>query len=173
MIKPAFTQVLKFNKSTDIIKAKMGDTILVLTDSAYVLSGKRADYLNDKLAELDTIKGMYSDQSEDRRELIDKIEELDHLILNLRDDFIKDTLIISNNLKSIISDLDAISMDLRKNNEELKTNNIELQKRVIRLEQLIGELKKQMRGIWWNGIADKILAFGAGIVTGAAVILIL
>ncbi len=169
----AYSQVQQFSRNSDLIKAKKGDTIIVLTDSAYVLSGKRADYLNEKLDELDTIKSMYNDQSESRNELIEKIEELDKLIIKLRSDYIKDSVIISQSLNNVIIELGEISTDLRQNNRQLKENNIELQKRVLKLEELIGELKKEMRGIWWNGIADKVLAFTVGIATGAVLVLLL
>ncbi len=167
------SQQLLFDKNNDLIKARKGDTILIRTDSAYVLSGKRADYLNDKLDELDTIKSIYKDHADNHRELLQKIDELDKMISKLRSDFERDSLVLSQNLSNVINDLNLISEDLKKNNQMLKVNNTELQKRVVRLQELITELKKEMRGIWWNGIADKIFAFAAGIGTGAVLILLL
>ncbi|MEQ8358009.1 MAG: hypothetical protein RH860_00880 [Cytophagales bacterium] len=169
----ANSQQLTFDKNSDLIKAKKGDTIIIKTDSAYVLSGKRADYLNDKLDELDTIKRIYNNQSENHRELIQNIDELDDMIRKLRSDFERDSLILSQNLSNVINELNLISEDLKENNQMLKVNNTELQKRVVRLQELITELKKEMRGIWWNGIADKVIAFAAGIGTGAVLILLL
>ncbi len=41
------------------------------------------------------------------------------------------------------------------NNEMFKNNNELLEKKTVQLEGLVKELRKETRGIWWNGLLDK------------------
>jgi hypothetical protein len=58
-----FAQKKVFSTGDDVLKTSIGDTIIIASDSAYVLSGGRAEYLNNRLNELDTIKLLYLSQS--------------------------------------------------------------------------------------------------------------
>ena len=160
-----FAQKKVFSTGDDVLKTSIGDTIIIASDSAYVLSGGRAEYLNNRLNELDTIKLLYLSQSLHRDELINKINELDALLNQLKDEMVKDSLQIRSSLDIVINDLSKLSEDLKKNNDALGQNNDALKEHIERLNSVIKDLKKELRWIWWNGLSDKIFAFAIGIGT--------
>ncbi|PTB90918.1 hypothetical protein C9994_16475, partial [Marivirga lumbricoides] len=63
--------------------------------------------------------------------------------------------------------------DLKENNEELKQNNSSLKSEVDKLHELVEKLKKETRGIWWDGLTDKIIVFIGGAGVGALLLLLL
>jgi hypothetical protein len=172
---PALLQAQKrvFRNNSDVMKVRKGDLIEIEADSAFVLSGNRADYLNQRLNELDTIRRIYEGMGLQKEELIRQVDELSSLISNLKTDMVQDSIRIRNELGVVIQDLHAITADLKQNNLELRQNNEDLNVRIERLNTVIKELKREMRWIWWNGLTDKIVVFAAGVGVGAVLVLLL
>ncbi len=166
-------QLKTFDQYSDVSKYYKGDTIAIKTDSVFILSGGRAEYLNQRLNELDTIRRMYSDLSIQREEFHLKIDELDSLLKKLQIQMKNDSLQLRNNLQIVIDELAVLSQDLKENNQSLKNTNRELENRIESLNAVIKDLKREMRWIWWNGLNDKIVAFSAGILIGALVIFLI
>ena len=76
---------------------------------------------------------------------------------------------ISQNLSSIINDLDETLADLKTNNQTLKKSNSDLLSKIDQLERIVKDLKKETKWMWWNGLADKVVALVAGVGLGLLV----
>lgn len=166
-------QKKEFRKDSDVMKVHRGDVVDIRADSAFVLSGNRADYLNQRLNELDTIRRIYEGMDSQKEELIRQVDELSTLISNLKTGMVQDSIRIRHELGVVINELHAITSDLKQNNRDLKDNNRELQSRIESLQNVIRDLKREMRWIWWNGLTDKIVVFAAGVGLGALLVLVL
>ena len=80
---------------------------------------------------------------------------------------------VDDELTLIISEMDDALADLKRNNQVLKGNNDALQTKVNQLERIVKELRKEIRHIWWNGLTDKLVAFGVGVAAGALIVTLL
>lgn len=171
--KLALSQIKTFSESDDYLKLQHSDTVIIQSDSAYVLGYLRAEYLNRQLDRLDTIKELYSNVESFKTELNLQISELEKALNQLKNKSKSDSIEIRNSLQEVIIKLESISADLQDNNQRLKNNNIQLQERIEKLNSLIKSLNKELRWMWWNGMTDKILAFSGGILVGSLITLIL
>ena len=165
----ARTQNIKFSNNDDFIKTVRGEVIEINTDTAYVVSKSRVEFLNHKLDELQEIQQLYGDMDSNHKELLTELTRIQKLVDKLSSRLEEDSSLISLNLSSIINDLDETLADLKTNNQTLKKSNSDLLSKVDQLERIVKDLKKETKWMWWNGLADKVVAVVAGIGIGILV----
>ena len=159
-------QTIKFSDKDDLKRAFRGDVIEINTDTAYVVSKSRAEFLNQKLDELKEIQRLYNNLANNHNELFKELNRIQKLVSKLSSRLKGDSSMISRNLSSIIDDLDETLADLKNNNQTLKRSNSELLSKVNQLEKIVANLKKETRWMWWNGLADKFVALAGGVGIG-------
>lgn len=162
-------QTIKFSDKDDLKRAIRGDLIEINTDTAYVVSKSRAEFLNQKLDELKEIQRLYNNLANNHNQLFKELNRIQKLVGKLSSRLKGDSSMISRNLSSIIDDLDETLVDLKNNNQTLKRSNSELLSKIDQLEKIVSNLKKETRWMWWNGLADKIVALAAGVGIGILV----
>jgi len=69
-------------------------------------------------------------------------------------------------LEAIVQSLNETIATLKENNEDLATNNATLEQQIDKMKKTIKLLRKELRGIWWNGVMDKIITGTIGIGIG-------
>lgn len=168
-----FSQIKEFKSNDDYARLIHGDTLIVVADTAYVVSITRAEFINQKLDELDEIQTLYNDLTDNRNELLNELKKTHKTLGKLLVHMQGDATYINNDLTTLINELNQSLSDLKTNNETLKNNNVELGSKVAQLQRLVSELKKETRGLWWNGVADKLVAFAGGVGAGVLLVIIL
>ena len=162
-------QNIKFSNNDDFIKTVRGEVIEINTDTAYVVSKSRVEFLNHKLDELQEIQQIYGDMANNHKDLLKELTRIQKLVNKLSSRLEEDSSLISQNLSSIINDLDETLADLKTNNQTLKKSNSDLLSKIDQLERIVKDLKKETKWMWWNGLADKVVALVAGVGLGLLV----
>lgn len=116
---------------------------------------------------------MYNDLVDNRNELFGELKKTHNVLTKLLSHLEGDSTLLSENVTDLINQLSVSLADLKSINEILKKNNNELKGKTEQLQRLVADLKKETRGIWWNGVADKIVVFVAGIGVGIIVVAII
>lgn len=159
-------QNVNFSNNDDFIKVTQGNVVTIKADTAYVVSKGRAAFLNEKLDELQEIQKMYNGIVANEKELKKELKNVQKLIGKLAASLEKDSAAISNNVIEIVDDLDDTLSELRESNTSLKQNNQTLLARTVELKRIVKDLRKETRGLWWNGLTDKLVAFAGGVGIG-------
>ncbi|HOU68170.1 MAG TPA: hypothetical protein PKW49_06275 [Paludibacteraceae bacterium] len=146
-----------------------GNQVKVEADSAYMVSKKRAAAINQRLDELDSLRSVCSVLMTRNNALSEGLSQTYNSLLHLKDELDKDADIQNRHLSSILNDLDKTNADLKSNNLSLKGNNEDFSTQIKELDSVVKKLKRETRWIWWNGCADKVVAFAAGIGVGVLV----
>ncbi len=165
-----YAQNLRFSNNDDFIKVTKGATVEIKADTAYVVSKGRADFLNQKLDELQEVQELYSGLLDNRNELKKELKIVQKLMSKLAANLEKDSAGISDNLTVIVSDLDETLTHLKENNRTLTENNASLLTRTNELKRIVKDLRKETRGLWWNGLTDKLVAFAGGVGIGVLLV---
>ena len=152
----AISQV-HFRNSDQKIMVTKGTTVSVDTDTAYVISKSRAQLLNERLDELETIRSVNESLRTNNRELTERIKRIEELISKLIGKMEADQAGTALDMNALIGELDSHLGKLKENNDQLATNNSNLEHQIALMDQTIRKLKKDIRGIWWNGITDKLI----------------
>lgn len=165
-------QELHFRVVDKKIKVVKGDIVQIDADTAYVISITVADQLNAKLNELKEARITNEKLVNVNSELVETIKKVEDLTEKL-------LMRMENGHQEVVADFDALIgqldsglTDLKKNNEVLEANNAALQGQIKEMQTTIRLLKKEIRGIWWNGIADKVVTGAAGVAIGILITLI-
>ena len=166
-------QNLTFSNKTNFTKVYSGDSIFIEADSAYVISNIKAEFLNQKLDDLDSVKVLYLDLASNHKKLISEIKNVSKQMAKLYSRFESDSTLISQHASTIIKELDSSLEELQETNKILGQNNTDLQYQVEQLKKIASELRKETRGIWWNGVADKLVVFAGGVGSGLLIALLL
>ena len=166
-------QQKQFLNSDSKILVVAGDVVTIKTDSAFVISKTTAQFLNQKLDELAEIQVLYNDIVDNRNELLDQLSNVQSQVSKLSNRLKNEQGKINGDLSTVLSGLDLALDDLKENNQALKANNTQLQAKIVQLENIVKDLRKEIRHIWWNGLTDKLVAFGVGVAAGALIVTIL
>ncbi|MFO7864142.1 MAG: hypothetical protein R6U85_09100 [Salinivirgaceae bacterium] len=169
----ANAQTVTFQSDDDKLMIFRGTTVEIDTDTAYIISSTRAQKLNRQLDELGQIKGIYNQLLTNRNKLLNELTAIEETLGKVIVRMEADSGFLNQNMADIITDIDQTLLELKQNNETLATNNRALTQKIDKLNHLVKALRKETRWIWWNGLADKIVVFGAGIGVGALAVLIL
>lgn len=161
-----FSQTKKFRSSDQKMLVKEGDIIEVNTDSAYIISSSRALLLNEKLDELSDARKLNVELKSVNVELLNKVKEVEKLVSKILKKMESDSTVIEEGFDEILKELDQSLDVMKENNRELATNNNDLKQQIAAMDDTISKLKKEIRGIWWNGLTDKIVAGVLGIGIG-------
>ncbi|UXP31503.1 hypothetical protein N6H18_14215 [Reichenbachiella agarivorans] len=165
-------QVLDFEQVDQRIKVYQGQTIHILADSAYVISIVRAERLNEKLQELQVAHEANLQLWQVHQEVLDKVREIERLTAQLSEKMLRDQHAIALNIDEIIAELDRSIAVLKDANAQLQASNDELSWQLAEMELTVKHLRQQIRRIWWQSTADKIVVavvtFGMGLVVGMA-----
>lgn len=159
-------QNINFHKNDDFIKVVEGNIVEIKADTAFVVSKSRAEFLNNKLDELQKVQEMYTGLLDNRNELNQELKTIQKLMTKLAANLEKDSAGLSGNLTVIVADLDKTLVDLKDNNQTLSDNNASLLAKTDELKRIVKDLKKETRGLWWNGLTDKLVAFAGGVGIG-------
>lgn len=165
-------QEVHFRQRDQKIMVIKGDLVQIDADTAYVISVTRADQLNEKLYELIHSRKINEELHMINKELLDKVKEVERLVSKLLNRMEEDQAGVSLDLEGIIQQLDASLVTLRSNNEQLAANNKELQGQIKDMDTTIRKLKKEIRGIWWNGVADKVVTGVVGVGLGILLVVL-
>ena len=168
-IAPGVLGQVTFHTSDDFIKANKGATVRIAADTAYVVSTSRIRYINNQLDNLDSIQLLYNDLVDNRNTLLDELKKTNKVLKRIGELIEADSTVLSNDMAFILRDLSATLNDLKRNNGELKKNNETLEHKSQQLERLVKELRKETKGIWWNGLLDKVVVFAGGVGVGLLV----
>ena len=171
MISKTMGQVVLKN-GDDFIKVVKSDLVRIECDTAFVVSKNRALYLNDQLDELDELKSIYKDLKVNREVLLNELKKAEKALYHLADRIQHEEALLSANMEDVIEQLDTSLRQFNLNNEQLKENNDLLLHKTEELEQIIKELKKETKHLWWNGVADKVVAFAGGALVGILIAII-
>lgn len=166
----AQAQDIRFRDSDQKIMVRKGQTVKVETDTAYIISKSRANALNEKLTELAQLRENYNTLQGSNRELISKLGEVQELVTRLMQQMEDDHRSVDVNLAAVTSELQSSIDALKENNEQLVSNNEQLEQKIEALNATIRKLKKEIRGIWWNGLADKLVVGLAGVGIGMLIV---
>lgn len=165
-----FSQDIRFKKTDQKMLLLKGDLVTVDVDTAYIISKSRADLLNEKLDELSNARKANSELKTVNNELLSKVKEVEKLVSKLLVRMEKEGGDVQLNLEDILNQLNSSLETLKSNNRELAKNNDDLKKSISVMDATIDKLKKEVRGIWWNGVADKVVTglagFGIGLIVG-------
>lgn len=161
-----FSQEIKFRNSDQKLVLKQGDLVRIHADTAYVISRARAKLLNEKLDELANAQKLNANLQTINQDLLDKVKEVEKLVAKLLKRMEASTSEVDVDLEGILNDLDKNLASLKQNNSELARNNQDLKKQIGEMDQTIDKLKKEIRGIWWNGFTDKIVVGALGLGLG-------
>ena len=159
-------QSVTFHAADDFIKVPKGSTVNINSDTAYVVSPSRIKYINRQLDGLDSIHTLYNDLVDNRNVLFNELKKASKAVKRLESLMQSDSARLNSDITEILSGLETTLTELRQNNEVLKSNNELLEKKTMQLEGLVKELRKETRGIWWNGLLDKAVVFAGGIGIG-------
>lgn len=162
----AESQTKKFRPSDQKMLVKAGDKVEINADSAYIISASRALLLNEKLDELVGAQELNSELKSVNKELLSKIKEVDKLVSKILSRMESDNLEVNADFDQLLIELDANLDSMKENNKELASNNNQLKQQIAAMDATISKLKKEIRGIWWNGLADKIVVGIVGIGIG-------
>lgn len=166
-------QNINFKPGDDFIKVYQGNIVSIQSDTAFIISNDRAQFFNQKLAELQEIKVLYNGISENRNGLMKELDALQSLLKKVASNLESDTKLTEAKLEDILLELDGSLVHLKSNNEALTNNNQQLIEQVEQLKILVKQLKKETRWLWWNGLTDKLVAFGGGVAVGIILISVL
>lgn len=163
-------QDVRFVPGDQRLKVFHGQRVVVLVDSAYVISHERAQLLNEKLLELQQVYRMNEQILQSHQELLYKVREIERLTGQLLEKIRRDGRTLELDLQTVITELDRNIALLKRTNARLLSNNAELQQQLDEMQMTIQHLRKQLRRIWWQSAADKIVialvAFGLGVGLG-------
>ena len=166
----SFSQNRKFKSSDQKMLVVNGDIVEVTADSAYIISSSRALILNEKLDELTKARELNSELKKVNTELLTKVKEVEKLVSKILSRMESDKVDIGNGFDEILGELDKSLDVMKENNKDLATNNADLKHQISSMDDTINKLRKEIRGIWWNGVADKIvvgvLGLGIGLLIG-------
>jgi hypothetical protein len=164
---------IKFTDRDTYIKVIKNQVVEIKADTAFVMNKGLVEYFNTKALELTKVQIMHNNQIETnktlKKELDRTLKLIDELITKIEDDSALINQVLNttiNDLKNTINTLDSLNNAIAKTNSDLKTQNDVLTK-------LNKKLKKATRGIWWDGVTDKIVAGSIGLVVGVGACLIL
>lgn len=163
-------RVVPFGAKDDKLKVYYMDSVLILADSAYVISDARAQLLNDKLAELQHAYTTNATLIDVNAVLLDKVLEIERLVLQLMTRIKDDQELAAMNIDELLSDLDGHIQELQRTNIKLDQQNADLQRQLDAMEHTIKRLKRAIHKTWWRSALDKILiglaGFGLGWLVG-------
>lgn len=162
----AFSQSVTFRQTDQKVKVYKGAQVEIVADTAYIISNDRALLLNEKLTELESTRKLNRDIFEEHKQLKSKVLEIEKLVGNLLQKLQKENRDIEFDLADILNQLDASLITLRQNNNELAQHNRDLKTQINTLQSTIKVLKKEIRGIWWNGVLDKVVVGVASLTIG-------
>lgn len=161
-----FAQEVRFGSGDQRIKVFKGQTVRIASDSAYVISSDRARLLNERLKELEQAQATNNQLADVNDELLSHIKEIESLVSELLRKMQGDTGEVTLDFETILAELDKSLNTMKENNRVLEDNNKELGRQLTEMKHTIKVLKKEIRGIWWNGITDKIVIGVTGIGLG-------
>jgi ATP-dependent protease HslVU (ClpYQ) peptidase subunit len=162
-------QNIRFSDNTDIIDVYKGATVTIAVDTAYVMGKIKAEFIQQKIKELNDIKVLYNNMAGRYNNLLDDLDKVQTLLEEFKHKVVSDSAVVSANFKRLMEEMELSLRELKENNNELLKNNNELKVQTGQLEKIVRQLRKETRGIWWNGVMDKIIAFTGGI--GAGILL--
>ncbi len=162
----AVSQEIKFRKSDQKLLLKKGDVVQIQADTAYIISQDRARLLNEKLDELESARKLNAELKTINEKLLTKVKEVEKLVSKLLKRMESSSTEVDVDLEQILKDLDTNLAALKLNNNELTKNNQDLKRQIGEMDHTIDRLKKEIRGIWWNGFTDKIVVGALGLGLG-------
>lgn len=162
----AVGQEKTFRNSDQKMILKRGDLVKIQADTAYLISQSRALLLNEKLDELQNARKLNSELKTINEDLLNKVKEVERLVDKLLKRMESSTAETDVDLEKILNELDTNLASLKQNNSELAKNNQDLKRQIGEMDHTIKLLKHEIRGIWWNGIMDKIVVGSVGLGLG-------
>lgn len=154
------------------LKVAKGDVVTIEAETAYIISQEQAGALNQKLDELVAAGEINQQLKLVNAELLTKVKEVEELVGKLLKQMKKDSQATEMDLQEVLVQLDNGLATLRENNQQLEDNNSQLQSKIDAMDGIIKKLKKEIRGIWWNGIVDKIVVGAGGLAVGVLIMVL-
>ncbi len=164
-------QNVHFRSTDQKVQVVKDDLVKIDADTAYIISKARASVLNQKLEELANMRRTNEELHTLNQAQLDKLKEVERLVTKLLEQTEGGTSDITQNLDVIVNELDGHLKTLKENNAQLAETNKAMEQQIAAMDQTISRLKKNIRGIWWNGAADKLVmgiaGLGVGLVIGS------
>ncbi len=154
-------QLIPFRSEDHKLKVYRMDSVLILADSAYVISGARAQVLNDKLAELHRAYEANARLVDANAVLLNKVTEIERLVVQLIKRMKDDQEGVTLTINDLLTDLDGHIQELQATNTQLDQQNATLKKQLEAMERTIKRLKRALRTYWWRSAVEKV-AIGLG-----------
>lgn len=162
-------QNVHFRNTDQKVQVVKDDLVRIDADTAYLISKSRASMLNEKLEELTYMRRTHEELQTLNQAQLDKLKEVEGLVTKLLEQTEGGTSDITQNLDLFVNELDGHMKTLKENNTQLGENNKTLEHQIAAMDQTISKLKKNIRGIWWNGVADKLVIGVAGLGVGLVI----
>lgn len=95
-----------------------------------------------------------------------KLERIQSTFAELIIELNSDRFSVDDDFDEILREVDSTMSHLESANQQFKKDHERLTKTVITLEKNVKQLRKKVKGIWWDGVKDKLVAFGVGFGAG-------
>ena len=165
----AHAQLRTFRSVDSRLKVYAGDTVSILADSAFIVSGAQALQFNEKLLALQASQIVYQDLHSDREELLSKVVEIEDQVARLMDRLQSNQYLMEYQLAQLLSELDQSIATLQQSNLDLTRTNEQLEEQLLQLDGTVKLLRQQNRKLAWRHTRDKVLIGLAGLGVGLLV----
>ncbi|MEQ8472488.1 MAG: hypothetical protein RIC35_14940 [Marinoscillum sp.] len=159
-----------FHRKDTRLKVYYGDTVSILTDSAYIVSSAQALLLNEKLIALQEAQRTNQSLYHAHEGLLHKVSEIEEEVARLLTRLRTDQKVMEQNMVLLLSELDQSIAILQQSNVALTQTNDQLAAQLSQLDQTVMHLRNENRRLAWRHTRDKVViglaAFVLGLVVG-------
>ena len=167
----AAVQDRTFGREQQRMKVYQGEQVLILADSAYVVSMMQAQLLNEKLLALRQAQEVNANLLLTHEALVKKLQTIETKTTRLLHKIQLDHQLVQAQLMALLSQLDQSIAYLKATNEALATNNAALKQQLKTMDQTIKDLRKANRKLAWKNTREKVgiglFALGLGVLLGS------
>jgi len=166
-------ETINFKSRSKAIVVTNGDLVSIKADTAYVLSYSSGQVVKQRRLELLRMRSINDSLESILISNTAKLRAPKSLIDSLQKQAVADSISIARSFNHYIDKLTQINNRLEDENSSLQEIQTKQEQLLIEQENEINELQKKAKGVWWNGVKDKVAAFGGGVLVGAIIILLI
>lgn len=168
----ADAQVREFGQADEGLTAFKGDTILIQADTAAVVSSRVTRQLSSNLDEYRALRAKHEDLIETNHLMISYLRSVQQNMAQVIRNHEEGQLQLDE-LREVSEGLIDITGDIDQNNELMTAINEDFEQRIEALEAENKDLNNQIRHLWFDGVTDKLITGGLGMILGVMLVLAL
>jgi len=166
-------ETISFKGNSKAIVAIQGQMVSIEVDTAYVLSYTSGKVIKERRLELIRMRSINDSLETILVSNVGQLENLSVFIDSLKSQALVDSVSIASSFKMSIDKLNQLNNSLQLENSKLQEIQKQQETLISGQETEINALKKKTKGIWWNGVKDKLAVFAGGVLVGAVIVLLL